>query len=56
MDIWDGLIGGNDIIRADVGELNINIILYVPLVISILEGDRKPNSHPIALKISGIDP
>ena len=56
MNIWDVLVGGNDIIRADVGELNINMILYVPHVISILEGDRKPNSHPMALKISGIDP
>jgi hypothetical protein len=56
VNIWDVLVGGNDIIHADVGELNINIILYVPHVISILEGDRKPNSHPIALKISGIDP
>ena len=22
VDIWDGLVGGNDCIRADVGELN----------------------------------
>jgi len=56
VDIWDGLVGGNDIIRADVGELNINMILYVPHVISIWEGDRKINSHPRALKIRGIDP
>ena len=56
VDIWDGLVGGNDCIRADVGELNINIILNVPHVIRVREGDRKINSHPLALKICGIDP
>ena len=56
VDIWNGLVGGNDCIRADVGELNINIILTVAHVTRVQEGDRKPNSHPSALKICGIDP
>ncbi len=56
VDVWDGLVGGNDCICADVGELNINIILYVPHVTRVREGNRKINSHPPALKICGIDP